>query len=91
MNCHAVADQAAIAPFEAEAPNLAHVDARLRHDYYSMWMMDPKYFLPGTKMTSFANADGKTALKEVLDGDAAAEYEAIWNYLRAGEKIEPTQ
>ncbi len=91
VKCHAVADQAAIAPFEAEAPNLAHVDARLRHDYFNHWMLDPQYFLPGTKMPSFANADGKTALKEVLDGDAAAEYQAVWNYLRAGEKIEPTQ
>jgi cytochrome c551/c552 len=91
VKCHAVADQAAIAPFEAEAPNLAHVDARLRHDYFTHWMRDPQYFLPGTKMPSFANVDGQTPLKEVLGGDAAAEYEAIWNYLRAGEKIEPVQ
>ena len=91
VKCHAVADQAAIAPFEAEAPNLAHVDARLRHDYFTHWMLAPDYFLPGTKMPSFANVDGQTPLKEVLNGDAAAEFEAIWNYLRAGEKIEPTQ
>jgi cytochrome c551/c552 len=91
VKCHAVADQAAIAPFEAEAPNLAHVDARLRHDYFTHWMRGPEYFLPGTKMPSFANVDGQTPLKEVLGGDAAAEYEAVWNYLRAGEKIEPTQ
>lgn len=91
VKCHAVADQAALAPFEAEAPNLAHVDARLRHDYFSRWMRDPQYYLPGTKMPSFANADGQTALKDVLGGDAAAEYEAIWNYLRAGDKIEPAQ
>jgi hypothetical protein len=91
VKCHSVADQAAIAPFEAEAPNLAHVDARLRHEYFKHWMMQPPYYLPGTKMPSFTNADGQTALKDVLNGDAAAEYEAIWNYLRAGEKMEPTQ
>jgi cytochrome c2 len=91
VKCHAVADQAALAPFEAEAPNLAHVDARLRHEYFTHWMRNPQYFLPGTKMPSFANADGKTPYKDVLDGDAAAEYEAIWNYLRAGESISPMQ
>ena len=91
VKCHAVADQAALAPFEAEAPNLAHVDARLRHDYFSRWMRDPQYFLPGTKMPSFANVDGQTPLKDILGGDATAEYEAVWNYLRNGEKIEPAQ
>jgi cytochrome c2 len=91
VKCHAVADQAALAPFEAEAPNFAHVEARLRHDYFSHWMRNPQYFLPKTKMPSFADASGQTALKDILSGDATAEYEAIWNYLRAGEKIAPVQ
>jgi mono/diheme cytochrome c family protein len=91
VKCHAVADQAALAPFEAEAPNFAHVDARLRHEYFTHWMRNPQYYAPGTKMPSFANVDGQTAYKEILGGDAPAQYEAIWNYLRAGEKITPSQ
>jgi len=91
VKCHAVADQAALAPFEAEAPNFAHVEARLRHEYFTHWMRNPQYYLPGTKMPNFADVNGQTPLKEVLNGDAAAEFEAIWNYLRAGEKIVPVQ
>jgi cytochrome c551/c552 len=91
VKCHAVADQAALAPFEAEAPNFAHVEARLRHEYFTHWMRNPQYYLPGTKMPNFADVNGQTPLKDVLNGDAAAEFEAVWNYLRAGEKIVPVQ
>jgi cytochrome c2 len=91
VKCHSVGDQAAIAPFEADAPNFAHVTDRLRHDYYSRWMNNPSYFVPGTKMIAFGNAAGKTSYTDVLDGDAAAEFEAIWDYMLAGSKIVPTQ
>jgi mono/diheme cytochrome c family protein len=91
VKCHAVAEQAALAPFEAEAPNFSHVESRLRHEYFTHWMRNPQYYLPGTKMPSFADVNGQTPYKDVLNGDAAAEYEAIWNYLRAGEKIVPEQ
>ncbi len=91
VKCHGVGDQAALAPFEAEAPNFSHVESRLRHEYFSHWMRNPQYYLPGTKMPSFANGDGQTPYKDVLGGDAAAEYEAIWNYLRAGDRIAPPQ
>ncbi len=91
VKCHGVGAQAAIAPFEAFAPNLAHVDGRLRHDYYRRWMRNPQVYLQGTKMPSFGNAEGKTPYKDVLGGDAGAEYDAIWNYLQAGERIVPAQ
>ena len=91
VKCHAVGSQPAIAPFEAYAPNFAHVTDRLRHDYYRRWMRDPQTYLRGTKMPSFGNADGKTPYKDVLGGDAAAEYEAIWTYLLAGDRIVPAQ
>jgi hypothetical protein len=91
VKCHAVAAQPAIAPFEAFAPNFAHVSARLRHDYYRRWMRNPQVYLRGTKMPTFGNADGKTPYKDVLNGDAAAEYEAVWQYLLGGEKIVPAQ
>jgi cytochrome c2 len=89
VKCHAVGSQPAIAPFEAFAPNFSHVSERLRHDYYRRWMRNPQAYLPGTKMPSFGNAEGKTPYKDVLGGDAAAEYEAIWQYLLAGDKIVP--
>jgi mono/diheme cytochrome c family protein len=91
VKCHGVGAQAAIAPFEAFAPNFDHVSERLRHDYFRRWMRNPQTYLPGTKMPSFGNAEGKTPYKDVLGGDAAAEYEAVWQYLLAGEKIVPAQ
>lgn len=91
VKCHAVADQAATAPFGASAPNFAHIDARLRQDYFTHWTRNPQYYLPGTKMPSYADANGQMPFKDILNGDAAASFEAIWNYLRAGEKIVPVQ
>ena len=41
----------------------------------------------GTKMPTFADAEGKTAFKDILGGDATAQFEAIWQYLRAGRNI----
>ncbi len=91
VKCHSVGDQAALAPFEAEAPNFAHVTDRLRHDYYLRWMNQPTYFVPGTKMVGFGDVHGKTPYSDVLNGDAAAEFDAIWNYLLAGKDIVPVQ
>jgi hypothetical protein len=42
-------------------------------------------------MPQFSDANGKTAYKNILAGDAAQQYEAIWQYLRAGEQITPPQ
>jgi cytochrome c551/c552 len=91
VKCHSCGDQPAIAPFEAFAPNFAHISDRLRHEYFTHWMRNPQHYLPGTKMPSFADADGNTAYKDIRGGAAAAQYEAIWQYLRAGEKIVPAQ
>ena len=35
--------------------------------------------------------EGKTPYTDILGGDATAEYEAIWQYLLAGDKIVPAQ
>ncbi len=91
VKCHACGDQPAVAPFEAFAPNLSHVSDRLKHSYYTHWMRNPQYYLPGTKMPSFADADGNTPYKEVLNGVAADQYEAIWQYIQAGDHIVPAQ
>ena len=91
VKCHSVGGQPAIAPFEAYAPNFAHVAGRLRHDYYVRWMRNPQVYLPGTKMPAFGNAEGKTPYADVLGGDANAEYEAVWQYLLTGDKIVPVQ
>jgi hypothetical protein len=40
-------------------------------------------------MPQFADSEGKTALKDILGGDARKQYDAIWNYLLNGPEIAP--
>jgi hypothetical protein len=89
--CHGVGAQPPLAPFEAQSINFAHVSERMRHDFFTRWIRHPQYYLPGTKMPQFSDANGKTAYKNVFAGDAAQQYEAIWQYLRTGEQIMPPQ
>jgi mono/diheme cytochrome c family protein len=89
VQCHAVGEQKALAPFEAPAPNFAYVAERLRPEYYKRWMLKPQRVLPGTRMPDFADAAGTTPLKNILDGNAHKQFDSIWNYLLAGTKIQP--
>jgi mono/diheme cytochrome c family protein len=86
VTCHSVGDTKAISPFEAPAPNFAHVTERLNHDYYLRWMRKPMRFQPGTKMPQFSE-EGRSTLKEILEGDADKQFEAIWDYLLSGAKV----
>lgn len=91
VQCHAVGEQKALAPFEAPAINFAHVSERLNKEYYERWVYNPQRVQPGTRMPQFADIELRTAIKDPLNGDAKQQFEAIWNYLLAGQKIEPPQ
>ena len=52
-------------------------------------MLNPSYYLAGTKMPAFADARGKTAFDAVLGGNADAEFDAIWQYVQAGPNMTP--
>jgi mono/diheme cytochrome c family protein len=80
--CHAIGDRAATAPFEAPGINLRDAVLRLRHNYYPRWMIDPPHVDITTRMPKFSQ-DGKTTpLRDVLDGDAFRQYEAVWQYIQ---------
>ena len=81
----------ALVPFDSPAPNLMYVDERLRKDFYHEWVRNPQNYQPGTRMPTYADLDGKTAYKNILDGDAHQQFEAIWQYLRTGRKISPPE
>jgi mono/diheme cytochrome c family protein len=89
VQCHGVADQKAFAAFEAPAINFAHIRERLNREYYDRWVYNPQRVQPGTRMPQFADLEGKTALKDVLEGDAKKQFDAIWNYLLQGATIDP--
>ena len=84
VTCHSVVETRAASPFEAPAPNLMHVSERLTHDYYMRWMRKPMRFWPGTMMPQFSE-EGRSALKEILGGEADRQFEAIWQYVLRGE------
>jgi mono/diheme cytochrome c family protein len=82
-NCHGVGDAAARQVFEAPGVNLALAAARLRKEFFYRWLWDPTRVDPGTKMTRFIDADGRSGLTEVFGGDGAAQVEALWQFLVA--------
>lgn len=90
LSCHGIGPKAATKVFEAPAPNFMYARDRLRKDYYHRWVREPLRLEPGTKMPQFA-PNGRSQLVEILDGDGARQFEALWQYLLAGRKIRPPE
>jgi mono/diheme cytochrome c family protein len=82
VQCHAVADQKAMAPFEAEGINLLDAALRLRYDFFARWMLEPARVDPTTRMTKFTTDGKTTAIADILDGDARRQFDAIWHYIQ---------
>jgi mono/diheme cytochrome c family protein len=87
VQCHAVGTQPPLAPFEAPALDFAYVSDRLRKEHYLRWVFNPIKVDPATKMPAFADADGKSALRDVFDGDAGKQFESIWQFLLRGKDV----
>lgn len=81
VQCHAIGDQKATQVFEREGINLLTARGRLRHEYYTRWLADPTRMDPDARMPKYADDKGKTAFTDVLGGDAAGQFESIWQYL----------
>ena len=79
--CHDLGKQPATAPFEAPALNLAWAGERLRLSYFERWLLNPQRVDPETKMPRYSDAQLKTQLKQVLDGDGRKQFDAIRQYL----------
>jgi mono/diheme cytochrome c family protein len=83
-DCHAIGKTPATQPFEVEARGINLLDAalRLRYSYYQRWMMVPDRVDVTMRMPVFSS-DGKTTqLREVFDGDARKQYDALWHYIQ---------
>jgi mono/diheme cytochrome c family protein len=89
VQCHAVGAQPPMAPFEAPALNFAYVSERLRKEHYLRWVFNPIKVDPSTKMPAFADADGKTPLRDTFEGDAGKQFDAIWQFLLKGKDVKP--
>jgi len=66
---------------EEYAPNLNLVASRLRPEWTIIWLDDPQKIFPGAGMPASFPDFPKSAIKDVLDGDAKAQIEAIRDYL----------
>ena len=69
--------------------NLALAARRLQKDFFNRWLLNPLKIEPQTKMPVYFDEEGNSPLYDVLDGKAMRQLEAFWQYLRAGEAIQP--
>ena len=86
ISCHGVGPREALEVFESEGINFAYAAERLLPAYYRRWMRNPLGIDPQTKMPMYFE-EGKSPLTEVLDGEAEKQIDAIWQYLRLGQRM----
>ena len=82
VQCHGVGETPPVQVFERQGVNFDVAAERLRKEYYMRWLLDPLRIDPDARMPKYADSKGKTAFGDVLDGDAAKQFDAIWNYFR---------
>jgi len=70
------------------AIDLQTMTRRLRRDWFFRYMPDPQEYRPGTRMPS-AFYNGKSAVRDVLGGDANSQLAAIWTFLERGPDAPP--
>ena len=67
------------------AMDLTLMTQRLQKDWFHRYLLDPPSLRPGTRMPSFW-PEGKSAFKDLLDGDSDKQIDAIWAYLSRGKE-----
>lgn len=87
ISCHGINAQRATEVFESEGINLGHTAARMQRSYFFRWMRLPASIDSQTKMPAFWDDSGKSPLTEILGGDSEKQIDAVWHYLRLGEKM----
>ena len=89
VSCHAVGSMAAMQVFESNGINLAYTGARLQKEHYHRWVRNPLRIDPASKMPVYFDAEGRSPLTDYFNGDAEKQIEAIWQYIRLGDKMPP--
>lgn len=84
--CHAVRSFGATQVFEAAGLNFQHASERLQPSYFRRWMLNPLRIDPQTKMPVYFN-QGQSPLTDHFNGDAHLQIDALWQYLRLGDKM----
>ncbi|XVJ60516.1 MAG: c-type cytochrome [Tepidisphaera sp.] len=81
ISCHVWGD---LPPAGTAGPSITEFAARLRYDWWRSYILQPKRFKPGTRMSEFY-LTGKSSAVDVLKGDAYKQPEAMWAYFQTGE------
>jgi mono/diheme cytochrome c family protein len=89
VSCHAVGSVAAMQVFESQGVNFAYTGARVQKSYFDRWVRNPLRIDPATKMPVYFDAEGKSPLTDYYNGDAEKQIEALWQYIRLGDKMPP--
>lgn len=87
VQCHAAGPKPALMDHEFGVIDLSISRERLRRDFYLRWALDPQRISPQTPMPDFADAEGRTPLREHFEGDAVKQFDAIWAYLHAAARL----
>lgn len=82
INCHAWGSYRLPG---AEGLDLLEAPRRLRPEWFHTWLANPSKIRPGTRMPT-AWPDGKSFFPRIQDGDADRQMDAIFAYLKAGDK-----
>lgn len=62
--------------------NFAMTRERIRHDFFGRFTLDPPRYDVTTRMPKLV-VDGRTTkVKNIFDGDARQQFEAVWHYLQ---------
>ena len=84
--CHAIGHEAPTGDAKtllAPGINFALTKERMRYDFYQRWVLDPPRYDIGTRMPKLS-VDGKTTkVKRILDGNAPAQFDAVWEFLNS--------
>ena len=84
--CHAIGQEQ---PFGDDRTQLAlginfvHVRQRMRTEHYRRFVLDPPRFDVATRMPKLAFDGHTTKIHDIYDGDAAKQFEAIWNFIQS--------
>ncbi|MFI5381708.1 MAG: c-type cytochrome, partial [Tepidisphaerales bacterium] len=89
--CHGVGGAQPKGVYDAPGINFQYISERITEHYFRRWIYGPLRLNPVSKMPTFADPEGHTAIREIVDGDARRQYDAIYNYLLSGRKIEPPE
>ncbi|MAE31239.1 MAG: hypothetical protein CMO43_06550 [Verrucomicrobiales bacterium] len=90
FSCHAIGPLKPAQVFDAQGINLAKIGDRLLPEFYRRWMRNPLRIDPQTKMPAYFN-QGRSALFDVLDGDADRQIEALYHYILKGNGMIPPE